>query len=79
MASAVPDNVATVCNCSVDLTIDLEGIDGLQLSGGRLTQSRKHVHKVVEAEVPTSVLRERLHDSVSERVLLLGQTHTFTK
>lgn len=54
------------------VTVDLEGVNSLELSGWSLTESREHVDEVIEAQVPLSVLRERLHDSVSEWVLLSG-------
>lgn len=52
------------------ITVDLKGIDHLQLSRRCFTERRKHVHKVIEALVPLSVFRERLHNPLSERVLL---------
>lgn len=56
--------------CQPLLTIDLEGIICLELSGCRLTEHREHVHKVVEGEIPLAILRESLHDPLLEGILL---------
>lgn len=52
------------------LTVDLKGIVGLELAGSRLTEHRKHVHEVVEGEVPLPVLRKSLHNPFLEGILL---------
>lgn len=51
------------------LTVDLKGIVGLELAGSRLTEHRKHVHEVVEGEVPLPVLRKSLHNPFLEGIL----------
>lgn len=56
--------------CQPLLTIDLEGIICLELSGCRLTEHREHVHKVIEGEVPLAILRESLHNPLLEGILL---------
>ena len=38
------------------VTVDLEGVYSLELSGGSFTESRKHVDKVIEAQVPLPIL-----------------------
>lgn len=57
------------------VTIDLEGIVCLELSGSRLAEHGKHVHKVVEGEVPLTILGKRRHDPFFEGILL-KETHT---
>lgn len=52
------------------IIVDLESVDGLELSGRGLTQNGKHVDEVIKTEVSLAVLRESLHDTVPKRVLL---------
>lgn len=60
------------------VTVYLEGVNGLELSGWSFAEGRKHIDEVAEAQVPLSVLRERLHDSLSKRVFLSAQTQNIT-
>lgn len=56
------------------VTIDLEGVVCLELAGSRLTEHRKHVHKVIEGEVSLAVLGKSLHDPFLEGILLRKTT-----
>lgn len=61
------------------VTVYLEGVNGLELSGWSFAEGRKHIDEVAEAQVPLSVLGERLHDSLSKRVFLSAQTQNITQ
>lgn len=62
------ENLQMTVLCVV--TIYFEGIYGLEFSGSCLTEDWKHVHKFIEAEIPHTVFRKGLNDSVAEGIFL---------
>lgn len=61
------------------VTVYFESVNGLQFSGGHFAENRKHVHEIIEAEVPLAVLGERFHNPIPERVLLENRNREFQK
>lgn len=59
----------THLQCRIPLTVNLERIVHLNISGRMLTEHRQQIQKILKRQIPGAVTRERLADALFERVL----------